>query len=152
MILLAIAFWQPMASMVTMAPCSSRSSKSSGMAVISFDFAAVATWPKLRCCSRCPGADQVQGAEFVGAGATQGLAVNGDMLDLECLGEGSDPMLEAAVKRLGIDAVEDAFEGVVRGNAVGKFEKAAQPIETLFAEGFDLLPILGAAQDGTQER
>ena len=51
---------------------------------------------------------------------------------------------------VGIDAIEDAFQGVM-GRNLGKIgDQAAQPIETQFAKGFDLLPILGAAQDSTQ--
>ena len=43
-----MAFWQPMASMVTNAPCKSSNSSSFGIAVISLDFSATASWPRLR--------------------------------------------------------------------------------------------------------
>jgi hypothetical protein len=45
MICSAIAFWVPIASIVMIAPWMSTSLKSSGMAVISFDFSSQATCP-----------------------------------------------------------------------------------------------------------
>ena len=48
MISAAIAFWVPIASMVMIAPLMSTSLKSSGIAVISFDFSAHATCPSDR--------------------------------------------------------------------------------------------------------
>src|SRR4051812_31448315 len=46
----AILVWQPMASRVTRAPVRARRSSSSGMAVISFDLASVASCPSTRRC------------------------------------------------------------------------------------------------------
>lgn len=43
-----MARWQPIASMVTMAPLSASSSNSLGIAAISLDFSAVASWPNTR--------------------------------------------------------------------------------------------------------
>src|SRR5208283_4949740 len=48
MICAAIAFWVPIASMVMIAPLMSTSLRSSGIAVISFDFSAHATCPSDR--------------------------------------------------------------------------------------------------------
>ena len=48
MICAAIAFWVPIASMVMIAPLMSTSRRSSGIAVISFDFSAQATCPSDR--------------------------------------------------------------------------------------------------------
>ena len=50
MIVAAISFWQPMASMVTVAPFSVSSFNSSGIAVISLDFFDTLAWPGT---SRC---------------------------------------------------------------------------------------------------
>jgi hypothetical protein len=47
---LAISFWQPIASMVTIDPFSVSTFNSSGMAVISLDFSATLTWPSTRRC------------------------------------------------------------------------------------------------------
>ena len=44
----AILVWQPIASMVTKAPVSARRSRSTGIAVISFDLASQACWPSTR--------------------------------------------------------------------------------------------------------
>src|ERR1700738_4351634 len=97
-----------------------------------------------------PGTHQVQRAKFAPGGATHGLAVDGNVLYVEFLGEGPDPLLETVMKRAGIDAVKDAFKGVVRRHAIAEFDEAAKPIQTPFAKGLDLLPIFGPAQDGTQ--
>ena len=97
-----------------------------------------------------PGAYQVQGAELRGARASQSLAVDGNVLDVEFSGDGGDPTLKALLKSAGIDAIKEALEGVVGRNAVGELKEATQPIAPLFAEDFDLLPILSASQDGTQ--
>ena len=99
---------------------------------------------------RRPGTHQVQCAEFVPAGPTHRLAVDGNVLDVEFLGDSRDPTLEALMKGSRIDAVENPFKSIVRRNLGEIGEKATQPIEASFAEGFDLLPIFGPAQDGTQ--
>jgi hypothetical protein len=98
----------------------------------------------------CPSTHQVQRAEGVPSGPPHGLPVDGDMLDVELLREGSDPILETVVECAGTDTIEDAFESVVRRDAVGEWDEAAKPSQAQFAKGLDLLPILGAAQDGTQ--
>jgi hypothetical protein len=48
MISAAIAFWAPMPSMVMIAPRMSTSRMTSGIALISLDFSAQATWPSER--------------------------------------------------------------------------------------------------------
>jgi hypothetical protein len=54
------------------------------------------------------------------------------------------------VEGLGSEPVEDAFTGVVRGDAVRQAQQAFQPIVALTAEGLNLLPILGAGDDGAE--
>src|SRR5262249_26986601 len=57
-----------------------------------------------------PGADQVQGAQAVAcpAGAAQGLAVDGDVLDAEALGQGGGPTGQAAGEGAGGGAAHRA--------------------------------------------
>jgi hypothetical protein len=92
----------------------------------------------------------MEGAKFIGTRPTHGFAVDGNVPDLERLSDGGNPILKATMEGLGIDAIEDPFEGVVGGDAVGKFEETSQPIVSLFAERFDLLPIFGATQNRTK--
>ena len=72
-----------------------------------------------------PRAHQVQRAELAEAGPTQSLAIDGNVFDVEFLGDGGDPTLEALLKRPRIDAVKDTLEGVVRRDGVGKLQKAS---------------------------
>ena len=58
----AIAFWQPIASIVTSAPSRSSNSSSWGMAVISLDFSDGRDLPQGQGVLGGPGADQVQAA------------------------------------------------------------------------------------------
>jgi hypothetical protein len=97
-----------------------------------------------------PSADQVQRAELGRAGAAQRLTIDGDVLDLERSTDGFHPVAETGLEGLGAETLEDSFERVMRRNAVGQLQKAAQPILTLTAKGLDLLPILGISDDGTQ--
>src|SRR5262245_42346487 len=64
--------------------------------------------------------------------------------------DGLHPLPETRLERLGPEAVEDALEGVMRRDAVGQRQEAPQPACALTAECLDLLPVLGAGDDGAQ--
>ena len=59
-----MAFWQPMASMVTKAPLTSSRSSRAGMAVISLDLASTATWPSDRFCAVAQALTRCNGPSF----------------------------------------------------------------------------------------
>src|SRR6266849_6375492 len=77
----------------------------------------------------------------------QGLAVDGDVLDRQRLLDGLHPLTEASLECPRLDAVEDAFKGIMRGTAVGKLQEPLEPVAALAAEERDLLPVLGAGND-----
>ncbi len=64
---LAISFWQPMASMVTMAPSRLSMASSLGMATISFDFSSTLVCPSTKRC-RAAKAETMWIASWVGSG------------------------------------------------------------------------------------
>jgi hypothetical protein len=72
------------------------------------------------------------------------------MLDPQSAAEGLYPLPETGLERLRLDPVEDAFEGVVRGNTIGQLQEAPQPVAPFTPEGFNLLPVLGAGYDSTE--
>ena len=80
----------------------------------------------------------------------QRLAVDGDVVDLQRAAGGLDPAQQAALEGHGVEAVEEALEGVVRRGIVGQIEETRQPVPALAAEGFDLLPGVGIGDDGAQ--
>ena len=75
--------------------------------------------------------------------------VDGDLGHLQVDTESRDPGPEAGLEGLGIETVEDAFEGVMRGNTVGQGQEAVQPGAPALTEGGDLLPVISATEDGT---
>src|SRR5262249_21544090 len=99
---------------------------------------------------RRPGTDQVQGPELRRTAAPQCLAVNGHVLDRQRGADGFHPLPETGLESLRVEPVEDALERVVRRNAVGQTQEAAQPIPASLAERGDLLPVLRSGDDGTQ--
>jgi len=110
---LAIVFWQPLASRVTMPFFKDSVSSSAGIAVISFDLPSTSRWPAL-----LAGADQMQ--RPLGPAERAALAVNRHDLPVEGFGKGRGPGAEAGLEGVRVDQPEDAPEGVVRGNAVGQ--------------------------------
>src|SRR4051812_19570627 len=94
-----------------------------------------------------PGADQVQRPQPAGAveGPPQGLAVDGDDRALRRLGRlpgASEPIDQAGLQRLWADGLKDAPEGVVRGDAVGEFEEAAEEVLLEPGELLDLNEVI----------
>lgn len=63
-------------------------------------------------------AHQVQRPELCRTGATQGLAVDGYMLDSQSATDGLHPFPKASLECLGLEPIKDALEGFVRGDAV----------------------------------
>ena len=59
-------------------------------------------------------------------------------------------LLKAAVEGTRVDALKDTLEGVMGRNTIGQCEETLQPSMALFAKRVDLLPIIGATQDGTK--
>src|SRR5262245_35262991 len=100
---------------------------------------------------RCgPGAHQVQRPELCRAGATQGLAVDGYMLDLQSSTDGLLSVAEAGLVEVGVEAVVVGLEGGRRGDAVGQFQEATQPLEALASEGDVLGRTLGPDEERAQ--
>ena len=78
------------------------------------------------------------------------LAVDGDVADPQGVADGGEPGQQAALQGQRVEAVEDALEGVVGRHAVGQVEEAGQPVAAALGEGLDLLPGVGAGDDGAQ--
>src|SRR4051794_31415995 len=149
-----MAFWQPIASSVTMQPSSRRVSSSSGTAVISFDSPSTARWPSAspRSLAECqpalarPGADQVQRPALVAAAARAPprLAVDRHHLALDPVRQGLRPAGEAGLERVRVDEHEHPPEGVVRGDAVRQGEEGPEPGLLAATVELDVLPALRA--------
>src|SRR5271168_5083514 len=84
------------------------------------------------------------------ARAAQRLAVDGHVLDPQGFLDRLNPVSETGLEDRGVEPVEDALEGVVRGDAVGQLEEPLQPVATLASKGLDVLPVLGAGDDGAE--
>src|SRR6266542_2726337 len=98
-----------------------------------------------------PGADQVQATAGRGLGtAAGGLAVDGNGLEPAGRAQGRHPAAEAGSELAGVQGGEDAAEGVVGGDAVGQGQEAPEPVVLGMAEGLDVGPGLGPADDGAQ--
>ena len=99
-----------------------------------------------------PGADEVQGRLAAGGveGPAERLAVDGDALLLQRQVQRPQPSLQAAQELLRIQAGKHAAERIVRGNAVGKLEKASKPVPLGQAELLDVDPTIRAANGGAQ--
>jgi hypothetical protein len=97
-----------------------------------------------------PRTDQMERPELGRARTTQRFAVDGRVLDPQSLLDRLHPVPEADLERLRLEPVEDALEGVMRGDAVGQLQETLQPVATLAAERLDVLPVLGAGDDGAE--
>src|SRR5271157_3504883 len=118
--------WQPMASVVMMAPSITNMSRSAGMAMISLDLSATLTWPSTR---RWRAAN----CTFLVGGAAQRLAVDGDHIRRhpDQLG---DPGDEATLEFRGVERRENVAEVVVRRRSIAERQKPAQKRDLLLAE------------------
>jgi hypothetical protein len=55
---------------------------------------------------------------------------------------------EGGRERAWVDALKDSLEGVVTGNPIGELEETLEPLAALSAERGDLLPVIGASNNG----
>jgi hypothetical protein len=94
--------------------------------------------------------DQVQGRLALGPveGASKGLAVDGDDLPLGRLVQRLDPAQEALLELVGVEPLEEAAEGVMRGDAVGQVQEGLEPVVLGVAEVLDVVPGVGPGDDG----
>ena len=97
---------------------------------------------------------QMQGsqASVTSARAAQGFAINGHLTQAKGFAGALDPTEQTRLQDRGIQAIEESFEGVVRGNVAGQGEKSFEPIVSLFGKGRDLRPIIRAADNRTAHR
>src|SRR5436309_11003435 len=111
--------WQPMASMVTVAPSIASISRSLGMATISLDLSATLTWPSTRRWRAAKAESMWMGSLALLVGPTHGLAVDGDHPTRRSRQRG-DPGDEAALELLGVEGGQNIAEVIVRRRAVAK--------------------------------
>ena len=58
------------------------------------------------------------------------------------------PFDEDALKSPRVDEGKDAPEGAVGRYSIGEFEKGLEPVDFGVAESFDIVPVVGALDDG----
>jgi hypothetical protein len=63
------------------------------------------------------------------------------------IGNAAQPVHAATTKGGGIDLGEDTFEGVLRGNAIGKFQEPFEPLGMRGAKVHDLSPGIAIGND-----
>src|ERR1700733_9729313 len=116
--------WQPIASMVTIAPSIASMSSNFGIAMISLDFSA-----------GCEGRNHVdrRSGVLLSAGQSQGLAIDGNY-PLRRSGQCCDPGDEASLELLGVQDSQDVAEMVVRWRAVLERAERTQKLAFLTAE------------------
>jgi len=78
---------------------------------------------------------------------TQRFAVDGNVLEAQSSTNLVQPAQQGGLQGLGLEPIEDPLKGVVRGNAVGQFQEALQPIPAFASEGFAVGPGIGAGED-----
>src|ERR1700745_2372511 len=64
--------------------------------------------------------------------------------------QGVRPIPEESLEGHGIEAVEDPFKSVMRGNAIGQAKELPQPIVSAACKGYGLLPIITIADGRTK--
>jgi hypothetical protein len=79
----------------------------------------------------------------------EGFAVDGNDLQAEGGGEGMHPVGEAVVEGVRVEALEDAVEGVVGRDTVGKFQERGEPVFFSLAILSHIIPGFGAGDDRT---
>src|SRR4051794_11713065 len=112
MILATIAFWQPIASIVTSAPLEVQHLQQLGDGRDLVGFLFGRDPPQSGEVLGGPGADQVQSLDATrgAAGAPGRLAVDGDVAAPQAVTRGGEPGEQAALRSQGVEAVEDALE------------------------------------------
>src|SRR6516165_1222864 len=127
--------WQPIASMVMIAPSIESISRSLGMAMISLDFSATLTWPST---SRWRAAKaetmwMAALAPFFWTGTADRLAVDGDHVGRRP-GQSCRPSDEAALEPLRVERGQDVAQMVVGRCAVAKRPEASQKRNLLLSK------------------
>jgi hypothetical protein len=95
----------------------------------------------------------VQGLAALGAcvAAARRLAIDGD--EFRLVGAQSlDPCHEAALEQLRVERIDHVIQSVVRGDAVGVGQEAAQEGRLLLAPGLHLDEVVGAGQGRGQHQ
>src|SRR5262249_54911191 len=131
--------WQPMASMVTMAPSIASMSRSAGMATISLDLSATLTWPSTRRW-RAAKADTIWIAalpRFLWAEPRNVLPVEGDHI-CRYADQFGNPGDEAALKFCGVEGCENVAEMVVRRRSIPERQEPAQQRDLLLTKSRDI--------------
>src|SRR5580693_9083257 len=113
----AMSRWQPMASMVMIAPSIASMSSSFGIAMISFDFSATLTCPRTR---RWRAANAETSARR--------LTINRDHPSRHP-GHRCDPADEAGLELLGVKRGQDVAQMVMGGRAILERAKAAKQLK-----------------------
>src|SRR6476660_6437162 len=99
-----------------------------------------------------PGADDLQGvqAAFGAARTPLGLAVDGDVRQVQTAADLVQPGQQAALQGHRIEVVEEPFQGVVAGDTVGQSQEAFQPVVAFAGEGLDVLPGVAVGDHAAQ--
>ena len=99
-----------------------------------------------------PGTDQVQGVGTRRAvvRAAQRLAVDGHLLADQLVPQLLQPALQAEEQGRRVEPGKDAAEGVMRRDAVGQLQEAAEEVEFGFAVAFDIDPGIGIGDQGAE--
>ena len=84
-------------------------------------------------------------ARLLSERATQRLAIDGDQLAAGRFVNRLRPLKQTGCELFPAQQAEDAPKRIVRGNALGQFQKCFEPIVPEFAEGFQIRP---ATPDG----
>ena len=141
---------------VTIQPSSARVAKSSGMAVFSFDFCAVARCPRTSPAPAAKALTRCSGVASDLARAATGLAFDGGpRVSTKAGCNRPDPAAEGRFKLVRVNQAEQAPEGVVRGNAIFRPQVAAQPIQPFLCPQLNLNKRVGPNQypiDGNDQQ
>ena len=124
----AVAFWQCIASAVTMCPSRASSASSSGRASISLLSPATSRWPSTSRCSTAQALTRWSGRPALAIEAAPGgLAVDGDDRTAPDLpGKRGDEAAEAGLECVRVEQPEDPRERVVARNAALQAQKTPQ--------------------------
>src|SRR4028119_1899382 len=141
----AIAVWQPMASTVTMLFPRANRSRSSGMAVIPFDWSSTQRWPSTRSCSLAQALTRCSGACPCLRSNERRSVLPSMATTSRSKPAASEPAQaeKPASNASGVDQHEHAPEGVVRGDAVRQLQKGPEPGQLAAAVERDVVPALG---------
>ena len=129
----AISVWQPIASMVTMAPDNSSISSSFGNGRDLIALGVDDDLSQADVIGGRPGADHVNGRLAVGRveAAAERLAVDGDHLPIGDFVQGRDPTQQTLLELRRLDGGEDRIETIMRRDAGLQVQKPCQPLALL---------------------